>query len=186
MADKIRARAAVVIAAATVSLAVGNAPLGAQPGEPPDLPMSISPTSGPIGTVIVISGEECFAPDGSGGHHVWLAGVEDQGDYMPLETTTPVDADGTWEYRFTLAADPPSIETLGIYGTCNDTEHTVSGHYPTVMFDVVHPPSTDPPPTTPATGPEAPAPDTGAPGPPATTPRAPTASPVLDQPTYTG
>lgn len=188
VADRFQALAAVVIAVSCGSFAVGQAPLGAQPGEPPELPMSISPTSGPIGTEIVISGEGCFGPDGGAGDHVWLAGVEDQGDYMPFEATAPVRADGTWEHRFTLAPDPPSIESLSIYGSCFDTPDSVSGHYPAVLFDVVRSPApTEPPPTTRPPAPEPPVPV--APGvqrPSTQAPSAPVAAPVLGQPTYTG
>jgi hypothetical protein len=73
---------------AAMALLVAN-PAGAQ--EPPALPLDVDPTSGPIGTVITVSGDDCF------GEAVFtlLEGTSLE-DVTGILVENFVDANGSW------------------------------------------------------------------------------------------
>lgn len=146
---------------------LAGVPAGAQEGA---LPLTIDPTSGPVGTDVVLTGGGCLGEQGPGAIQAFVDGV-------PVEDAdpdTPVVADEAGDWTYVIV--PEEGVTPGLYevtATCfvNDGSGTVIAEYGPATFEVTG----DPAPTT-TTLPEQPAePEEPAP-----------AAPVVATPTFTG
>jgi hypothetical protein len=176
---KIR-RAAIAAASGVVATALLSVvPVGAQ--DLPLLPISVSPGSGPAGTVVTVSGDGCIGEEGPGDIAVFL---------FDATSDEPIDAfqgsvagDGAWTFALPFEASDP----LGVYDftalcfASPDLEAPVIAEYDFASFELTAPapapaPTPDPAPQTPVV----PAPQ--APVAPAATP----AAAVRAQPTFTG
>jgi hypothetical protein len=164
------------IGAAAVLVA---APAGAQ--APEELPLSVDPLSGGVGTVITVSGEGCTSdnPDDAPEVDFILADEEfffGEGEGMVAdEDLVQAEDDGTWSGQLTVPADADPDLTWLVAAVCfvsPQAEEPVA-FYELVEFDVTGPPTTTP--TTPSTTP-----------PPTTPPEAPPATPVTEEPDFTG
>ena len=147
--------------AAMAALTLGPLPVGAQE---PLLPISVSPTSGPAGTTVTISGTECLSEGGPGDLEAYLF----YGDGEPiLVWSGTVAADGSWTASTVPeATDPPGIYTLSATCFASPDSDQIVADYDFVDFELT------------AAAPEAPA-DPAAPA-------AAPATPVTGQPRYTG
>jgi len=170
---------------ALVSAAIGAAavlvaaPAGAQ--EPPELPLSVEPLSGGVGTVITVSGEGCTSenPEDTPEADFILADedfffTENEGVFGDEGVVQAAD-DGTWSGQLTVPADADPDLTWLVTAACfasPEAEGTLAV-YELVEFDVTGPPTTTP--TTPPTT-----------APPTTPPEAPPAAPVTEEPDFTG
>jgi len=166
------------IGAAAVLVA---APAGAQ--EPEELPLTVEPTSGGVGTVITVSGEGCTSPNPDDAPEVdFVLGDEElffgPGDGIVAdEDVVQAEDDGTWSGQLTVPGDADPDATWFVTAACfaSPEAEGVLALYELVEFDVTGPPTTTPttpPPTTPTTAP-----------PP---PEAPPAVPVVEEPIFTG
>jgi hypothetical protein len=183
-----RAAAVAVACAAAGALALSVAPAGAQdPGSPA---LTVSPTSGPAGTVIAVSGGGCTETI-----QVYLAiGTSFPSSPADVAATTGTEASGAGDWQTSIAV-PAGLDPAGTYsvtarcyisaGEQSQTKFT----YGIVPFDVTGD-STTPstvPPTVPPTVPG----DPGDPGDPPVidpdvVPMAPVAVPVVAEPDFTG
>lgn len=146
---------------------LAGVPAGAQEGA---LPLTIDPTSGPVGTEVVLTGGGCLGEQGPGAIQAFVDGipVEDQ------DPENPVIADeaGDWLYVI-VPQEGTSPGTYQITATCfvNDGSGTAMAEYGPAAFEVTgDPASTTTVPAPPAEEPEEPAP----------------AAPVVATPTFTG
>jgi hypothetical protein len=165
-----RTRIATAAAAGVAVVALlGASPAGAQEF----LPIEVSPTSGPAGTVVTVSGDGCIAEGTPGVVDVVLF-FEAAEDPVLVFSTTPeeVAADGSWSTGFIAeATDPPGL--YDVTATCfTDAEGAdIVAEYDFATFELTAPTPT-PGPTTPPTVP--------------VTPQAPPATPVTGDPDFTG
>jgi hypothetical protein len=184
------------VAAGAFALAsFGTGLAGAQTGEEE---ISITPSSGPPGTAISVTGSGCTG-------EVTALLLQDQ---TTIDSDTLLDVDGDWEASLTVPADEELRGwQLDVTASCIGLDPPDYGSA-TFVVDSGTPPTTDPttPPTSPPTtqGPSAPpdGPPVGAPGGDATVTTAspatattvasrgsrsmPAARPVAGQPNYTG
>jgi hypothetical protein len=162
-----------VAAAATAGVAVAALLTGTPAGAQELLPIDVSPTSGPPGTLITVSGEECIGEGGPGVVDVSVF-FDDEEDPAFGFSTEPgeVADDGTWSIAFIFEdTDPPGL--YDVTATCfvDAESEEVIVDYDFVTVELTKPPAppTTQPPTTPPT-----------------TPPAPPAAPVVEEPTFTG
>ena len=165
-------RAAVAAMAGVVATALVTLPAGAE--EPPLLPISVTPSSGPAGTLVTISGAGCVSEAGPGDVEVYLF---NEGQDEPAETIGGIvpDAQGNWQTQGpVLPTDPIGIHPIS--ATCFESPESdvVIADYDFATFEVTAPPVTTPPSTEPPAQP------------PVEKPEAPPAAPVRAQPTFTG
>ena len=153
------------IGAAAVLVA---APAGAQEL----LPITVEPTTGPVGTEVTVSGEDCLNEAGPGEVEVYLF-FEDEEE----PAVFPVDEvmeDGSWSLVLLSTEEDP----LGHYSftaTCFvPGSDDVIADYDFADFELTGPPTTTPTTPTPTT-PTTPTP-----------PEAPPAAPVTEEPDFTG
>jgi hypothetical protein len=148
------------IGAAAVLVA---APVGAQGL----LPITVDPMSGPIGTEVTVSGENCSNEAGPGEVEVYLF-FEDEEE----PAVFPVDEvleDGSWSLVLSSTEeDPPGHYTFSATCFVPGSDEVIAD-YDFADFELTEPPTT---PTTPPTTP--------------TTPEAPPAVPVVEEPEFTG
>src|SRR5262245_1527571 len=170
---------------ALVSAAIGAAavlvaaPAGAQ--EPPELPLSVEPLSGGVGTVITVSGEGCTSENPGDAPEVDFILADEEflfgpGDgQLADENLVPAEEDGTWSGELTVPAGLDPDLTWLVTAACfaNPEAEGTLALYEIVEFDVTGPPTTTP--TTPPTT-----------APPTTPPEAPPAAPVTEEPDFTG
>jgi hypothetical protein len=164
------------IGAAAVLVA---APAGAQ--EPPELPLSVEPTTGGAGTVITVSGDGCTSENPEDAPEVDFILADEvfffgEGEGVVADEDLVQAEDGTWSGQLTVPADVDPdlswfVSALCFSGPGEDAE--VLAVYEIVEFDVTGPPTT--PTTPPSTTP-----------PPTTPPEAPPAAPVTEEPDFTG
>jgi|SoiMethySBSTD1v2_1073268.scaffolds.fasta_scaffold02617_14 hypothetical protein len=156
-------RALVALAGGVVAtaLAAGAVPVGAQE---PLLPISVTPGSGPAGTVATVSGTGCLGSAGAGDIEVYLF---DGSSDAPVDVFVgTVAADGSWSFGLQFEA----TDALGVYdfsATCFDSpspEAPIVADYDFASFELT---AADP----------APAPET---------PVAAPAAPVRAEPDFTG
>jgi hypothetical protein len=165
------------IGAAAVLVA---APAGAQ--EPGELPLTVEPTSGGVGTVITVSGADCSSPNPDDAPEVDFVLADEEFIFGPGEGVVADDDvvqaedDGTWSGQLTVPGDADPDATWFVSALCfaSPEAEGVLATYELVEFDVTGPPTT---PTTqpPTTLPTAPPP-----------PEAPPAVPVVEEPIFTG
>jgi hypothetical protein len=161
------------IGAAAVLVA---APAGAQTE---DLPLSVEPTSGGVGTVISVSGSGCSSENPGDAPEVdFILADEDfffteNEGVVGDEDVVPAEGDGSWSGQLTVPddADPDAVWFVSALCFAGPAADEPLGVYELVDFDVTAPPTTEPP-TTPTTAPP--------------TPEAPPAMPVVDEPVFTG
>jgi hypothetical protein len=164
------------IGAAAVLVA---APASAQE---PELPLTVEPTSGGVGTVITVSGADCSGGPDDAPEVDFVLGDEElffgPGDGVVAdEDVVQAEDDGTWSGQLTVPGDADPDATWFVTAACfaSPEAEGVLALYELVEFDVTGPPTTTPttpPPTTPTTAP-----------PP---PEAPPAVPVVEEPIFTG
>ena len=157
---------------ALVSVGIGAAavlvaaPAGAQEEEPDVLPLSVEPTTGPVGTEVTVSGEECSNEAGPGEVEVYLF-FEDEEE----PTVFPVDEvleTGSWSLVLaSTEEDPPGLYTFSATCFVPDSDEVIVD-YEFVDFELTAPTTAPTTPTTP------------------TPPEAPPAAPVTEEPDFTG
>jgi hypothetical protein len=116
---------------------------------------SLSPTSGPPGTVVTVSGTDCST--GlllTGQDHVVVTATT----LLPTSITVPVQANGSWHGSFTVPAGTPTLSAL-VAPVCM-TDGLIPSPYTPRTFTV----SSPTPPTTPPTTATAPRSAGGPPG----------------------
>jgi hypothetical protein len=103
--------------AAVAALTFGAIPVGAQALSP----ISVTPTSGPAGTVATVSGTDCIGSNGPGDllAYMWspTSGPDDEPDFFFGGT---VAADGSWTAAVQFEATDP-VGTYTISATCFDS-----------------------------------------------------------------
>lgn len=177
---KTKRMAALAVAGVTTSL-LAAAPAGAGVSPIPGLELEVTPTSGPGGTVVTVSGSDCVVDDVPGEVEFGLA---DFGNFTPVVFDVAVpDVDGNWTGQFTV---PPGTDPEGTYAVgaecvieVDEGEFEPIVEYFPVEFDVTG----DGP--TPTTAPPATTPPTTGPGTPEV-PTPPPATPVVRPPDQTG
>jgi len=130
--------AATGLALATTLVA---APAGAQQPEPApeSLPLDITPTSGPGGTVITASGTDCARQQAFNAFvQVYLA----QGDQVVNSSVHDVSDNGTWSQQIQVPGDADPAATYSVFATCfvdlgDDTDRVAE--YEAVPFAVSGP-----------------------------------------------
>jgi hypothetical protein len=161
-----------VVVASTVGVAAAAlfaAPVAAQEEEPPLLLISVTPSSGPPGTVFTFAGEECVGEEGPGDLLITVFFTADE--VVDQFSLTP-EADGSWAVDFdTGVPEPLPPGVYSVTATCfvSPESEEVIVDYDFTDFELTAPPE---PPTTPPTTP-----------PPA---KAPPAAPVVEEPDFTG
>jgi hypothetical protein len=166
-----KSRRAALVATTGLALAAAlfAAPAGAQEAE--FAPLDITPTSGPAGTSITVSGDDC------GGEQAFNAFVQ---VYFANETDvlnaveTEIAETGSWSTQIQVPAGTDPAGTYSVFATCfvdNGEDVEVNLEYEEVAFDV----------TGDVVTPSQPAP-TPAPAPTAAAP----AAPVPGDPTFSG
>jgi hypothetical protein len=161
-----------VVVAATAGLAAAAlfaAPVAAQE-EPPLLPISVTPPSGPPGTVFTFSGEDCISEEGPGEVLITVFFTDNE---VVDEFALTADADGSWAADFDTGVPeplPPGVYT--VTGTCfvSPESEDVIADYDFADFELTAPPKPTEPPKPPAPEPEPAKP----------------AAPVVARPTFTG
>lgn len=152
---------------------------------------TVTPTSGPAGTVISVSGTGCYE-DGLPDTEVTISFGD--GESVGVSTMIIPDDNGAWSGQLTVPAgvDPAGEYAVGGYcwGEILGDNGQMIREYASVAFDVTGdgPAPTTPEPTTPTTQP-GPGPEPTVPGEPGDDPEVPTppaATPVVDDPDYTG
>ena len=134
-------RRAAIAAAGGVALAaltLGALPVGAQ--EPDLLPISVTPTSGPAGTVATVTGSGCVSDGPTSDLIVWLWYGDDPEPILSVAGN--VSPDGTWSASVqSEASDPPGTYTLS--ATCFDgiESDQVVAEYDFVEFELTAPAS---------------------------------------------
>ena len=188
------ALAAAASAATLAVVAIGPAAQAA----PGVVPMDFSTTSGPPGTHVTISGDQCVG----GTATVFFrdkGDPTDPTDILRSKDFTP-DSKGTWSGDFAIPDGLDPAPEYFLSGQCTAADgQTVINFYDFQPFDVTPAPPTPvpPPPTTPPQPPAGQPPSTDGGGTSAPTPQAggsggggvpiaPAATPVAAQPTFTG
>jgi hypothetical protein len=146
-------RRAVIAAAggaAAAALTFGAIPVGAQE---PVLPISVTPTSGPVGTVFTASGADCISEAGPGELEAYLwYGEETEPRLVWLGT---VAADGTWTAPVqSEATDPPGTYTVSATCFTGPGSPDIVVDYDFVSFELTAAPAPEAP-TEPAAAPVA-------------------------------
>ncbi|HET6953417.1 MAG TPA: hypothetical protein VFI47_23770 [Acidimicrobiales bacterium] len=184
-------RAAVAATAGVVASALmAGVPAGAQEGDP--LPqLTVTPTSGPVGTQVTVGGAGCEPEDDEGIPEPDVEFGLMEFDFDTFEappkffaiTPASLDGEGDWSGTLVVPEGVDPDKDYWVVAICYPNDPGSDGEqvsdFEFVAFDVTGTPTT---PTTPTT----PAPAT-TPGDP--TPAAPTAAPatpVVAQPTFTG
>lgn len=183
-----KSRVAAVAVGVVASVLLAGAPAGAQEGEPPELPLTVTPTSGPAGTVVTVSGGDCVAEDETFVEFALLTVDNESPEGPELVLVAREDAvpaeDGSWSGELTVpeGVDPDAVYYVSAVCGVEIGEEEAEGiaWYDYIEFDVTGGQPTTPPPTV----------DPGV-LPPVTPPVAvaPTAAPavaVVAQPTFTG
>jgi hypothetical protein len=147
----IRRAAIAATAAVATSALIAGVPAGAQEGEL--LPISVTPTSGPAGTLVTISGAGCVTEAGPGDVEVYLF---NEGEEEPAETIGGIvpDAEGNWQTQGpVLPTDPIGVHPIS--ATCFESPESdvVVADYDFAFFEVTAPPTTTPPTTAPPSQP---------------------------------
>jgi hypothetical protein len=141
------------------------APAGAQEL----LPISVEPTSGPVGTEVTVSGADCLNEAGLGEVEVYLF-FEDEEE----PAVFPVDEvleDGSWSLVLaSTVEDAPGLYSFTATCFVPGSDEVIAD-YEFADFELTGPPTTTPPSTTPPT---------------TTPPEAPPAAPVTEEPDFTG
>jgi hypothetical protein len=115
------------------------APAGAQQPEPESLPLDITPTSGPGGTVITASGADCARQQAFNAFvQVYFA----QGDQVLNSSVHEVSDNGTWSQQIQVPGDASPAATYSVFATCfvdagDDTDR--AAEYEAVPFAVSGP-----------------------------------------------
>jgi hypothetical protein len=179
--SKKRTAAAIVAGAAAVLVAAP--PAGAGDG------FTVTPTSGPAGTVISVSGTGCYE-EGLPDRHVSI--ILSDGEQASASSSVVPDDNGAWSGQLTVPAGADPAGTYQVYASCwgsilGDNGQEILAYGP-VAFDVT---GGGPAPTTPTTQPNEPTPTTQPPTEPTVpgepeTPGPPPATPVVDEPDFTG
>lgn len=166
---RIRRAAVAATTGLVVSALLAGVPVGAQTAT---LPLNVSPTSGPVGTVVDIWGSGCLGPQGPGAVLVFALF---QGEELPPVDADPdnpviADAQGNWSFPVEILPEAAEAGTFDIAARCtvNDGSGTVIAEYSRVPFTVTD--GTPPP----APAPEAPVAEMAP------------AKPVEAKPTFTG
>jgi hypothetical protein len=138
--------------------------VAAQEEDPPPLPISVTPSSGPPGTVFTFAGEECVGEEGPGDVLVTVFFTADE---VPAEFSVTPGADGSWSADFDTGAPqplPPGV--YSVTGTCfvSPKSEEVILEYDFTDFELTAPPE-----------PPAPEPEPAKP-----------AAPVAEEPDFTG
>jgi hypothetical protein len=159
-----------VVVAATAGVAAAAllaAPVAAQEEEPPLLPISVTPASGPPGTVFTFAGEDCIGEEGPG--EVLITVFFTDNEVVDEFALTP-EADGSWAVDFdTGVPEPLPPGVYNVTATCFASAESdkVIAEYDFAAFELTAPPE---PPKPPAPEPEPAQP----------------AAPVVAKPTFTG
>jgi hypothetical protein len=151
---------------AIAAAALFAAPVSAQDEEPPLLPISVTPLSGPPGTVFTFAGEDCI-DEGPG---EVLVTVFFTADEVVDEFALTAEADGSWSADFDTGVPaelPPGIYTVTATCFASVESEDVLADYDFADFELTAPPK---PPKPPAPEPEPAKP----------------AAPVVARPTFTG
>jgi hypothetical protein len=160
-----------VVVASTVGVAAAAlfaTPVAAQEEEPPLLPISVTPSSGPPGTVFTFAGEECVGEEGPGD---LLITVFFTADEVVDEFSLTPEADGSWAVDFdTGVSEPLPPGVYSVTATCfvSPESEEVIVDYDFTDFELTAPPKPPQPPTPPAPEPAKPA------------------APVVEEPDFTG
>ena len=178
-----RTRISLAVGGAAAALVLAGLPAGAQ--APPTLPLTVSPTGGPAGTVVSFSGEGC----GNGGDEfsVVYSLIPWDGVTFPIAVADGVaapGADGSWTGQVTVpeGLDPNLNYLATAVCVVEESEgQDTFAFYEAVPFDVTGGSPTVPPADPPAV-PVEPA-DALTPG---VAPVAPAAVAVPGDPSYTG
>ncbi|MGH9193858.1 MAG: hypothetical protein ACRDZ0_15470 [Acidimicrobiales bacterium] len=145
------------------------------------LPINVEPASGPVGTVITVSGSDCASTDPGAAPEVDIIladedffFTEEEG-VVAAEALVEAEGDGTWSSQLTVPddVDPEVVWFVGALCFAGPDAEEPLAVYDLFEFDVTGPsttPTTSPPATTPPTAP----------------PEAPPAVPVVEEPTFTG
>lgn len=169
--------AAVVMVAATL---IGVVPSTAQEDDEPIEQVEVSPTSGPPGTVIAISGENCIST--ATGSPAAIVDIELVGDSAEaFVSVAHFDVhEGAWSAQLTVPAQADPDDVFTLTAACKalgpEDDHIPVFDYQPVEFDVTAAPTPSPSTTPPTTTPPTAAP----------TPTAPPAEPIVARPTFTG
>jgi hypothetical protein len=151
------------IGAAAVLVA---APAGAQ--EPEPLPITVEPASGPVGTEVTVSGEECLNEAGPGEVEVYLFFEDEEEPAVFL--VDQVLEDGSWSLVLaSTEEDPPGLYTFSATCFVPESEEVIAD-YDFVDFELTAAPKPSEPPKPPAPEPEPAKP----------------AAPVVARPSFTG
>jgi hypothetical protein len=177
-----RTKSHAALVAATLGMTAWALPTAAlatedEPEPVPELPIEVSPTSGPAGTLISVSGSGCVNPDGPAPLaevFVYPLGSEGVDNWSSVD----VAEDGSWSSDGFGVSDVviPELD-YAVSARCYLPPDEVNGdnvilfEYEDVAFDVTPPPAPEPT-TPPTTEPSAPAP--------------PPATPVVAPPDHTG
>jgi hypothetical protein len=180
-----------VLAVAGIAAALAASPAGAGENPNPTLPWSATPTSGPPGTTVTVSGDGCSAPDLSGVARIVLGDLTAlaEGGTLVLATVEiSAGSDGSWTGELVV---PPGVDpshSFIIGGVCQlslaGQEPQDAGEYDGITFDVT---GDGPAPTEPTVPTEPTTPTV--PGEPPAEPEVPTpppATPIVDDPDFTG
>jgi hypothetical protein len=155
-------RRAVIAAAggaAAAALTFGAIPVGAQE---PLLPISVTPTSGPVGTVFTASGADCISEAGPGELEAYLWYAEETEPRLVWLGT--VAADGTWTAPVqSEATDPPGTYTVSATCFTGPGSPDIVVDYDFVSFELTAAPAPEAP-TEPAAAAPVAAPAAAVPG----------------------
>ncbi|MGH9229441.1 MAG: hypothetical protein ACRD07_12095 [Acidimicrobiales bacterium] len=164
-----------LVAAAVAGIAATGWLAATPAGAQEFLPIEISPTSGPPGTQIAISGDGCIAADTPGFIGVFLFFEEEEEPVLVFGVE--VADDGSWSAGI-LSEDTDPLGLYDVTATCfvGPESEEVIAEYDFATFELTAPPS--PPSTAP--------PATPTPTPAPVAPQAPPATPVTADPTFTG
>ena len=157
-----------VVVASTV--AVAAAALFATPVAAQEelLPINVTPSSGPPGTVFTFSGEGCVGEEGPGDLLITVFFTDNE--VVDQFSLTP-EADGSWAVDFdTGVPEPLPLGVYNVTATCfaSPESEEVIADYDFADFELTAPPKPPEPPTPPAPEPANPA------------------APVVEEPDFTG
>ena len=133
-------RAALAVATGlALATTLAAVPAGAQQPTPEPLPLDITPTSGPGGTVITASGADCARQQTFNAFvQVYLA----QGGQVVNSGVHDVSDTGTWSQQIQVPGDADPAATYSVFATCfvdlgDDTDRVAE--YEAVPFAVSGP-----------------------------------------------
>ena len=186
---------AVLAAAGAGVLALAAPPAGAGSDPTPSLSWSATPTSGPAGTEVTVTGEGCSAPDHSGVAEINLGDYTAQsqgGTFLVATVAITAGGDGSWVGTLTVPQGVDPSHSFVVGGECHlvlagqQPEHY--GDYEGIPFDVTGggTPTTAPPATPPPTGPTVPGEPTPEVPEDPEAPTPPPATPIVAPPDHTG